>query len=140
MQTPDPSGGVGFISSFVEIFAWLMTASAYEALWSLLCPEVNPYAWGYDFWYDGYARSNVPGHKMGIASQVVFTHEQKEEADGGAGRTDNTKISDKWNAVMAQERHYQRYHNISLAKLRKQLDLRNTSWNGAVKGYLHSCT
>lgn len=133
MQSPPQPGTVGYVSSFVEIFAWLMILPAYTALWELLCPEVNPYAWGYDFWYHGYAKQRVAGHKMGIASSIVFTHEQ------GPERTDNTRIEDKWNAVMAQERHYQLYRNLSLSKIRKNLDIMNTTWNGAVKGYLYDC-
>eukprot|EP01031_Cornospumella_fuschlensis_P036438 gene36438-44201_t len=49
MQIPAPASSSGYISSFVEIFAWVMTIPAYKALWELLCPSVNPYAWGYDF-------------------------------------------------------------------------------------------
>jgi hypothetical protein len=135
MQTSSLPGSIGYISNFVEIFAWMMTISAYEALWDLLCPEVNPYAWGYDFWYHAYAKAHVPGHRMGIWSDIIFTHEQ---ADGQ--RSDTTKIEDKWNAVMAQERHYKQYKNIPLSYYRKNLGLSNTSWNGAVTGYLHPCS
>jgi hypothetical protein len=138
MQTPPQPNTIGYVSSFVEIFAWLLTMPAYEALWELLCPEVNPYAWGYDFWYNGYAKQRVPGHRMGIMSSIVFAHEQ-DGTGTGAGRTDNTRVEDKWNAVMAQERHYQKYRGISLSQCRKHLDLSNSSWNGAVKDYLHAC-
>lgn len=135
MQTAAVAGTDGFVSSFVEIFVWLMTMPAYEALWELLCPSVNPYGWGYDFWYDGYARARVPGHRMGILSTLVVKHEQNTEVEG-AGRTDNTKIDDKWRAVLAQEKHYLTHRGIDLKKYRNTLDIANTSWNGAVKAYL----
>ncbi len=135
MQAPAAPNSEGYISSYLEIFAWIMTMPAYEALWELLYPSVNPYGWGHDFWYDGYAKKRVPGHKMGIASTVVVVHDQNERIVG-AGRTDNTKIEDKWNAVLAQERHYKQYLGINLAQIRKNLDLSNSSWNGAVKGLI----
>jgi hypothetical protein len=116
-----------------------MTLAGYRALWELQCPEVNPYAWGYDFWYDGYARNTVSGHRMGIASTMQMKHEQ-DTSESGAGRTDNTNINDKWNAVIAQERHYWNHMNVPLTQYRKKLNIRNTSWNGAVQGYLHSCS
>lgn len=138
MQTDPQPNTIGYISSFVEIFAWVTTMPAYKALWDLLCPEVNPYAWGYDFWYNGYARDVVTGHKMGIASMFQMHHEQDTSATG-AGRTDNTKVEDKWNAVIAQERHYSKHKNIKLTYYRKNFDIANSSWNGAVKAYLHKC-
>jgi hypothetical protein len=113
-----------------------MTYSAYKALWELFYPALNPYAWGYDMWYNGHAKQTVVGHRMGIASSIVVFHDQDMEK---GGRTDNTKVSVKWNAVIAQERHYEKYKNFKLSYYRKNLDLANTSWNGAVKGYLHTC-
>ncbi|RYH23439.1 hypothetical protein EON65_17800 [archaeon] len=138
MQTPAPVTSAGYISSFVEIFAWMMTIPAYTALWELLCPSVNPYAWGYDFWYNQYARDTVSGHKMGITNQYALVHEQ-DTSDTGLGRTDNTKVEVKWNAVLAQERHYKQYKNIPLQKYRKTFDIANASWNGAVKGLMNCC-
>lgn len=135
MQTEALPGTAGYVSSFVEIFVWLLTLPAYEALWELLCPSVNPYAWGYDFWYDGYARGRVPGHRMGLLSSVVVRHEQNTAVDG-AGRTDNTAVGDKWKAVLAQERHYKQHLGVDLRHFRDHLDIANTSWNGAVKGFL----
>lgn len=131
MQTEAVVGTAGYVSSFVEIFVWVLTMPAYQALWELLCPAVNPYGWGYDFWYDGYARARVPGHKMGILSTVRVAHEQGDE------RSDNAGVEDKWRAVLAQEKHYKRHLGVDLARYRNTLDLANTSWNGAVKGYLH---
>ena len=55
---------VGFVTSFIEIFAWIMTMPAYQALHELLLPDINPYGWGYDLWYDNYARIKVPGKKF----------------------------------------------------------------------------
>ena len=54
------------MTNFIEIFAWVMTMPAYQALHELLLPEVNPYGWGYDWWYDSYARINVPGKKINL--------------------------------------------------------------------------
>jgi hypothetical protein len=126
----------GYISSFVEMFAWVMTLPAYEALWELLCPHINPFGWGYDFWYDGYAKSKVKGHKMGIVSTIETYHEQNVLIEG-KGRTDNTDIKDKWNAVLLQEKYYKMYLHIDLKKIRKNIKISNSSWNGAVKGYLY---
>jgi hypothetical protein len=141
MQTFPPSGSNihGYITSFVEIFAWIMTIPAYNALWNLFSPEVNPYAWGYDFWYNGYAASMLKEkHRMGISLDYSLYHEQ-DVSTSGLGRTDTTSVDDKWNAVLAQERHYSKYYQISLSYYRKNLDIANTSWNGAVKGYLKTC-
>eukprot|EP01034_Spumella_vulgaris_P023630 gene23630-29869_t len=137
MQTSASPGTVGYVSSFVEIFVWVLTMPAYQALWELFCPIVNPYAWGYDFWYDGYARGRVPGHRMGIMSTVRVLHEQNT-TQTGTGRTDNTPFKVKWAAVQAQEAHYKRRLGVDLKYFRTHMDLANTSWNGAVKGYLHA--
>jgi len=138
MQIPAPETSAGYVSSFVEIFAWMMTIPAYTALWELLCPWVNPYAWGYDFWYNGHAAATVPGHKMAITNQWTLVHEQDVNAEG-RGRTDNTKVDVKWGAVVAQERYYKLYKDIPLHAYRKRFDIANTSWNGAVKGFLSRC-
>ncbi|KAJ1429322.1 hypothetical protein B484DRAFT_479482 [Ochromonadaceae sp. CCMP2298] len=135
MQTPAQPSTEGYISSFVEIFVWVMTLPAYTALWDLLLPAVNPYAWGYDFWYSGYAATHVRGHKMGIVSTMGVKHEQGDLL----GRTDNADVKVKWNAVLAQERHYKMYKGVDLAYYRQHLDIANTSWNGAVKGLLPPC-
>lgn len=131
MQTRALDGTEGYVSTFVEMFAWVMTLPAYSALWDLLCPHINPYGWGYDFWYNGYAKSKVRGHKMGIASSIAVLHEQ------GAERTDRNAVDDKWNAVLAQEKHYNAYRGVNLQQIRKKLDISNASWNGAVKDFLH---
>eukprot|EP01038_Epipyxis_sp_PR26KG_P013597 gene13597-18251_t len=123
----------GYISTFVEMFAWVMTISAYTSLWELLCPHVNPYGWGFDFWYNGYAMINNPNHKMGIVSTIYTKHEQGDEL----GRTDNTDINKKWDSVLKQEKHFRMYKNIDLTKIRKGLDLSNSSWNGATKGIIY---
>lgn len=76
MQVTSQPGTIGYISSFVEMFAWVMTPTAYRALWELLYPSINPYGWGYDLWYDNYATQMVPGHRMGIISNIVAKHDQ----------------------------------------------------------------
>jgi hypothetical protein len=144
MQTPLPTSLpstsiAGYHSSFVEIFAWVMTIPGYEALWNLLLPSVNPYAWGYDFWYNGYAKNLLKEqHKMGITTACQLYHEQ-DNTNKGLGRTDQTNFNEKWNAVLAQERHYSKFLKIPLSFYRKHLDISNTSWNGAVKGFLKHC-
>lgn len=138
MQIAAPPHTAGHVSSFVEIFAWMMTMPAYTALWELLCPTVNPYAWGYDFWYNGYARGTVRGHRMGITNAFTLQHEQ-DVSSTGLGRTDNTAVEVKWKAVEAQERYYRKHRSIPLRQFRSQLDISNTSWNGPVKGYMQYC-
>ena len=135
MQTAPLAGSDGYVSNFVEIFVWVMTMPAYTALWELLHPAVNPYAWGYDFWYDGYAADRVPGHKMGIIASMQVKHEQNLD-DPALGRTDNTAVNVKWNAVLAQERHYKKYLNVDLGKYRAHMRIANTSWNGAVQSII----
>lgn len=135
MQTPAQPNSEGYVSNFVEIFVWVMTMPAYKVLWELLYPAVNPYAWGYDFWYDGYAAERVVGHKMGIIATMKVTHEQNAD-DPTQGRTDNTAVNVKWNAVLAQERHYKKYLNVNLNKYRSHMRIANTSWNGAVQSYI----
>lgn len=135
MQARAAPGTEGYVSVFVEWFAWVMTAPAYQALWELLCPFVNPYGWGYDFWYDNYARTRVPGHRMGIISTVEVKHEQDVNMPG-QGRTDNTKVETKWQSVLKQEAHYKAHLGIDLRQIRQRLALKNTSWNGAVTGFL----
>jgi hypothetical protein len=132
MQTAALAGTEGYVSAFVEMFAWVMTVPAYAAVWDLLCPHINPYGWGYDFWYNGYAKLKVEGHKMGIASTVIVVHDQ------GVDRTDANAVGDKWDAVIAQEKYYSTYKDIPLRQYRNKLDIANTSWNGAVKGFLIS--
>ena len=133
MQTPAQPSTEGYVTTFLELFAWVMTMPAYEALWKLLYPSVNPYGWGYDLWYDNYAKRRVDGHKMGVVSGVRALHQQDL---GVANRTDDTSPDTKWKALVFQERHYQTYYGITLHKYRETLDLKNMSWNGAVVGYL----
>lgn len=132
LHTEAQPGTEGYVSSFIEIFVWLMTLDAYQALWELLNPHVNPYAWGYDFWYDGYAKLKVKNHKMGIASRIVVSH-----VNGAEGRSDNTSVKLKWNSVLAQERHYRNHLGVNLNRMRNKLDITSDSWKGAVKGYLY---
>jgi len=114
MQSPiaSMSNSIGYVSSFVEIFVWLMTIPAYTSLWELLYPSINPYAWGYDFWYDGYARDKdkssrgkegkeeeegrrgreVRRHKMGIMSGMIVIHQQSRSSNSNS----NSSTSDKY--------------------------------------------
>ena len=137
MQAEAQAGTEGYSAVFVEWFAWLLTFRAYEAFWELLSPYVQPYGWGYDFWYDGYAKTRVPGHKMGIISSIAVNHEQDTTVPG-AGRTETATVATKWAAVQKQEKHYKEHLGIDLKAIRQSLKLKNTSWNGAVTGYLQS--
>lgn len=135
MQTPAPPNTEGFVSNFVEIFVWVMTMPAYTALWELLHPVVNPYAWGYDFWYDRYALERVPGHKMGIIATAQVKHEQNLD-DPALGRTDNTAVEIKWRAVQAQEKLYKKKLNVDLKEYRIHMRKANATRYGAVMSYI----
>jgi len=154
MQTEAPIGTEGWESTFVEMFAWVLTMPAYEALWELYYPSLNPYGWGFDLWYqtlfcylfqlhnnsydigniryDNYAKQKVVGHKMGIVTTVKTFHFQTNM------RSDNTDVKVKWKALELQEAHYKMYYNIRLRWCRENLNLKNHSWNGAVVDLLHS--
>ncbi len=136
MQEPPLEGTVGYVSNFVELFAWMVTMSAYQALWELLYPSVNPYGWGYDFWYDNYARTRVTGHKMGILSSVQVVHEQDLSASG-RGRTESATVAEKWQALRNQEGVYLTHFKVNLKKYREKLRLSNATLTGAVTGYLY---
>ena len=71
---------------------------------------------------------------MGIVSSVRVKHNQDLSK---ANRTDNTHPDQKWRGVKFQERFYQAHYGITLHKYRETLDLKNTSWNGAVIDYLY---
>lgn len=137
MQAKPQPGTEGYSAIFVEWFAWLLTIRAYEAFWELLCPHVQPYGWGYDFWYDSYAKTRVPGHKMGIISTIEVKHEQDTTVPG-SGRTETANVETKWSAVQKQEKHYKEHLGVDLKTIRQSLKLQNTSWNGAVTGFLRS--
>jgi hypothetical protein len=134
MQTNPLPGSVGFVSTFVELFAWVLTMDGYEYLWELLCPSVNPYGWGYDLWYYNYASSRSPGFKMGIVSTVQVKHEQNLDV-AGEGRTDSASVKEKWSGVLRQEAVYRDFHNIPLRKC--QLQLKNSSLYGSVTSLLY---
>ena len=147
MQLPPPSSNninvIGYVSSFVEIFAWVSTVSAYRALWELLWPSINPYGWGYDFWYDNHALHSVPGHKMAIVSSLRVFHEQNQSITSysdASGRTDTTAVKDKWKAVLHQEKYYAKFKNISLKIYRTHQRMKNSSWNGPILGYVYPPT
>jgi len=150
MQAEAQAGTEVYISHFVEIFAWVLTVPAYEALWELLYPSVNPYGWGYDYWYDQYARVRVAGHRMGIVSTVAVKHEQQVEGgkDGNGngkgnvkgqgpllGRTETATEKQKWRGVLAQEKVYNSHFGVNLKKCREKA-LPNATLFGGVYGYL----
>jgi hypothetical protein len=147
MQAEHVEGIEGYSSSFLEMFAWVMTMDAYEALWQLLLPHVNPYGWGYDLWYNGYAQAVMEEgrHKMGVITSMKAVHEQsiKEEDNGSTegtvtGRAESATVQQKWEAVKQEEAYFKEHLGFDLAKMSAKMELANTSWNGAVKGYLHS--
>ena len=132
MQATAAPETVGYTSTFVEMFAWVMTVSAYQCFWELLCPHINPYGWGYDIWYDKYAKKRVVNHKMGIISTMKVYHEQNFSAID-SGRSDTTDMKIKWKAIKSQEKYFKRYLNTQLHHFK----LRNQSWNGAATGFLY---
>ena len=136
MQRPAQPGTLGYVSVFVELFAWIGTVPAYVALWEILYPSVNPFGWGHDFWYWQYGQQRVAHHRTGIVSTLRVQHEQDFSAPNG-GRTDTTPVADKWGAVLAQEKFYKKHFGIDLKRCREKIGLSNTSWNGAVRGYLY---
>ncbi len=77
-----------------------------------------------------------PTPPPGIISTLRVFHEQDFSAPNG-GRTDTTSVADKWGAVVAQERYYKVHFGVDLKKCRDNVGLSNSSWNGAVKGYLY---
>jgi hypothetical protein len=136
LQAPPQPGTVGYESVFVEWFSWVMTVDAYEILWELLAPTVNPYGWGYDLWFNNYAKMFI-ANKMGIVSAIRTKHEQDFGAFNG-GRTETASIDTKWAGVMRQEKDYRDHFGVNLRKCRQSLGLSNSSWNGAVVGYLYA--
>ena len=134
MQAPPPNGSsVGYRTTFLEIFACVYTPSAYRALWSLLLPSVNPFGWGYDLWYDGFARRRVRGHAMGIVSVFTASHQQDSAV---SVRADNTSVKEKWQAAMRQEKYFEDFLNIPLRRYRLKMRIRGKDWDGAMTGYL----
>ena len=131
MSEKPQEGNSGYITCWLEMFAWVMTMPAYTALWDLLYPSVNPYGWGHDFWYDRYAREHVRGHRMGIISSYVVKHVQ------GEGRAEGSKTGEIWEAVLQQEKVYLSHFGIDLKNHRQNMALKNSSLFGAVHGYVY---
>lgn len=131
----------GYSSVFVEIFCWIMTVPAYNALWDLLYPPINPYGWGYDFWYNGYASTKLQDelvpHKMGIVTTMTARHIQDKD-NSALGRSESTSIKTIWQAVIAQEKFYKRHKGVDLEKMRLTMPLANRTWNGAASGFLYA--
>jgi hypothetical protein len=72
---------------------------------------------------------------MGIISSIKARHNQDLKK---MNRTDNHPIEHKWKALIQQENFYNIFYGINLKKYREKLALKNSSWNGAVTGYLYS--
>lgn len=126
MQADALPGSVGYVSMFVEMFAWVLDMESYELLWDLLCPGINPYGWGHDLWFYNYGLSRRPGFRMGIISSVEVKHEQNLAVAGG-GRTESATDEMRWNGVKRQEAAYSA---ISLRKCK--FSLPNQTLHGAV--------
>lgn len=143
MYTKPVEGIEGYESSFVEMFAWVMTIESYGWLWELLIPSVNPYGWGYDLWYNNYAKHRAVNsrHKQGIATSFTTVHDQslesRDDGKSGAttGRSENATVGEKWKAKNDQEKYFHVFHGYNLNKA--SLEIKNHEWNGAVLGYLH---
>ena len=56
MQMDPLPGSVGFETAYIEYFAVVYTFAAYEALWDFFCPHINPFGYGFDYWYYFYAQ------------------------------------------------------------------------------------
>ena len=123
-KKPKP-GSEGFIVQYIEIFAVIMSSFAYKHYWELLLPDINPYGWGPDIWYDGYTKYKIKSlenntfidnkttelyHKMCIISSMTVRHMI-------ANRTfnaDNTHRDIKMMAFRNQEKYFLIHHNIDL--------------------------
>ena len=115
MVEPPISGTVGFVVAFAELFAWVMTAKAYSLLYELLLPAVNPYGWGFDNWYDGYARLRYPETRLCIASELMVIHLPPNRfPNGSAILEDGTPRTEKINALRRQERYFRDHLGVDL--------------------------
>ena len=131
MSEKPREGTSGYITCWLEMFAWVMTMPAYVALWEVLYPSINPYGWGHDFWYDNYAREHVRGHRMGIISSYTARHVQ------GDGRAEASNTDEIWAAVLQQEKVYLSRFGVDLKKHRQNMALTNSSLLGAVHGFVY---
>jgi hypothetical protein len=101
----------GYYSKYAELFAWVLTIQGYQILWKLLSPHLNPYGWGYDWWYYEYAHSRLNRtNVLGILSDYKIHHIQ------GSTQTDNTSAKVKMVALQRQQDHYLKYLKIPLQK------------------------
>jgi len=116
MDKEPPVGTEGTVSEFMEIYVYLMTADAWELLWTLLHTPTNPFAWGYDMWLPKFCRQAFEAHgnvyKQGIVSSLRTEHFQ------GDVRADNSGTKAKWQGVLAQEKFYRKYLDIDLRHFR----------------------
>jgi len=108
------NGTAGCLFPNLEMFAYIMTQDGYSALWDLILPDINPYGWGYGYWYNGYATHINPYHKMGVISifEVIHTH-----AFGGS-KADSASNTKKLKCMYSQESYFKKNYNISLSDMR----------------------
>ena len=135
MQSEKIPGKEGFITVFLELFAWVMTIPAYDIFWKLLTPSINPYGWGYDLWYYNFAVQRLPNHKMGVITSVRAYHDQNLTK---AQRTDNTHADQKWRAVRRQEAYFKRFHNVILKGFKPDTNSLISTTSGVAIGYIES--
>ena len=155
MAAEPPSGGVGWLSSFIEIYSCMYTRQAWEAFWQLLHTTTNPYAWGYDLWYAAHAKAYFNQHYYPDGSEVRVGSRTQQNLHSGQQRmpyrqgivatvqsrhiqghspTDNSQ--GKWNGVMKQEVFFSKFKGTPLKKYRGMFTLRNLTSTGAIVGPL----
>lgn len=134
MDAKPENGTIGFRSSFVEIFAYVMTIPAYASLWQLLYPSINPYGWGYDLWYDCVAKKNNRDHSAGVIATYTALHDQDLSK---TERADNTDWPSKWEAVIQQEKYYGHLFKIPLKRCREHFQAVTARKEGVLLGYLY---
>jgi hypothetical protein len=129
---PESKSIAGYHTVYAELFAWVMTMRGYHILWDLLSPNLNPYGWGYDWWYYGYAQMLLNTTDiMGVTSDYKIMHVQ------GTEQTDNTPKEQKRDGLHLQETHYMRNLHIPLKKFGE--DYESESLKTAITGHLKRC-
>lgn len=121
-------GTAGYVVKFIEMYAWIMTNAAYRALWELLVPEINRHGWGYDYWYDGYAKTRVLGHKMCMISPIVTKHMVQNRSLNA----DNTTGLVKMRGLRDQERFFLLNRSVDLFAKSVE-DKSQTTWVGDLR-------
>lgn len=111
------SNSIGHLTSYLSLHFWIMTGVSYRALWELLYPSVNPSGCGLDLWYNGYASSRVPGHRMGIITTVVIEALQ-DPLSATLNATTRHKI---WRELRDQEQFYDLHFQVPLETYRQSI-------------------